>query len=160
MQVIPSGGALGAEIRGLDLSRALDDDTVQAIRQALLDYCVVYFRSQDLSEEDQIRFTNYFGRAVEHVRKQLDREHKEIFIVSNIEENGQPIGALGDGEVSFHSDLSYLKRPGTISVLYALEIPSTGGNTQWCNCYAAYEALDEEMKKTAHRIASRTPSLC
>ena len=147
MQVIPSGGALGAEIRGLDLSQALDDDTVQAIRQALLDYCVVYFRDQDLSEEDQIRFTNYFGRAVEHVRKQLDREHKEIFIVSNIEENGQPIGALGDGEVSFHSDLSYLKRPGTISVLYALEIPSTGGNTQWCNCYAAYRALDEDMKK-------------
>ena len=147
MQIIPSNSALGAEIRGVDISRTLDDDTVQAIRRALLDHCVVYFRDQRLRDADQIRFTNHFGRAVEHVRKQRDREHKEIFIVSNIEENGEPIGALGDSEIGFHSDLSYLKRPGTISVLYALEVPRTGGNTQWCNCYAAYEALDADTKK-------------
>ena len=147
MQIIPSNGALGAEIRGVDVSQPLDENAVQTIRQALLDYCVVYFRDQVLTDADQIRFTNYFGRAIEHVRKQRDREYKEIFIVSNIEEKGEPIGALGDGEIGFHSDLSYLKRPGTISVLYALEIPSTGGNTHWCNCYAAYEALDEDTKK-------------
>ena len=147
MTIIPSGGALGAEIQGLDLSKPPTPDTIQSIHQALLDHCVVYFRDQDLSEEDQVRFTNYFGRAVEHVRKQREREHKEIFIVSNIKENGQPVGALGDGEITFHSDLSYMKHPGTISVLYAVEIPSTGGDTQWCNCYAAYEALDDNTKK-------------
>ena len=101
MQIIPSGGALGAEIRGLDISQALDDDTVQAIRQALLDYCVVYFRDQDLSEEDQIRFTNYFGRAVEHVSQNSSTANTKKFFLSfsNIKENGQLIGALGDGEV-------------------------------------------------------------
>lgn len=147
INITPSGGALGAEIQGLDLSQPLTQTDVQTIRQALNDHCVVFFRNQNLSEEDQIRFTNYFGPAVEHVRKQPEREHKEIFIVSNILENGQPIGALGDGEITFHSDLSYLKRPGTISVLYAVEIPSTGGGTQWCNCYTAYEALDDTTKK-------------
>ena len=144
--VISTGGTLGAEIRDLDLSQPLSDDAVRTVQQALLDQCVVFFRNQNLTEDDQIRFTNYFGQAVEHVRKQPDRQHKEIFIVSNIEEHGTPIGALGNNELSFHSDLSYLKRPGTISVLYAIEIPRTGGETQWCNCYKAYEALDDDLK--------------
>jgi taurine dioxygenase len=80
------------------------------------------------------------------VREQPDRPIKEIFYISNIKENGRPIGALGNEELTFHSDLSYLPRPGRISVLYAVELPRIGGATQWCNCYAAYEALDDTMK--------------
>ena len=139
--MIPSGGALGAEIRGLNLRQALDAATVAEIRRALLDHCVLVFRDQAIGEEDQVRFTGYFGRPVEHVRRQPDRPVKEIFLISNIEENGQPIGALGHGELSFHSDLSYLRCPGTLSLLYAVEVPESGGSTQWCNGYAAYEAL-------------------
>jgi len=146
MKIVPTGGALGAEIQGVDLSQALNDVTVAQVRQALLDYCVIYFRNQTLNDVDQIRFTNYFGKAVEHVRKQREREYKEIFLISNVKENGEEIGALGNHEVSFHSDLSYLKHPGTLSTLYAVELPATGGGTQWCNCYAAYDALDEDMK--------------
>ena len=146
MEIVPTGGALGAEIRDVDLSNELGGETVVRIRQALLDYCVIFLRNQNLSEEDQIRFTNYFGQAVEHVRKQRERKNKEIFLISNVKENGEEIGALGSHEVSFHSDLSYLKHPGTISTLYAVEIPATGGGTQWCNCYAAYEALGEKIK--------------
>ena len=92
--VIPTGGALSAEIKDLDLSQPLSGDAIRTVQQALLDHCVVFFRNQTLTEENQIRFTNYFGQTVEHVRKQPDRQHKEIFIVSNIEENGAPIGAL------------------------------------------------------------------
>ena len=99
-----------------------------------------------ISEADQVRFTGYFGNPVEHVRRQPDRPVKEIFLISNIEENGQPIGALGHGELSFHSDLSYLRRPGTLSLLYAVEVPDEGGSTQWCNGYAAYEALDDDLR--------------
>ncbi|MDA0711601.1 MAG: TauD/TfdA family dioxygenase [bacterium] len=146
MEVVPTGGALGAEIRDIDLSQDLTGENVAIIHQALLDHCVVFLRKQLLSEADQIRFTNYFGKAVEHVRKQREREHKEIFLISNVKEKGEEIGALGNHELTFHSDLSYLKHPGTISTLYAVEIPSVGGGTQWCNCYAAYEALDPEMK--------------
>lgn len=147
MKIVPTTGALGAEIQDIDLSHPLSNDEVKAVKQALLDYCVVFFRQQKISEPDQIRFTNYFGKAVEHVRKQPERQHKEIFIISNIEEKGQAVGALGNGELTFHSDLSYMQHPGTISTLYAIEIPSTGGATQWCNCYEAYNALDEHLKK-------------
>jgi taurine dioxygenase len=106
----------------------------------------LFFRNQHISEADQVRFTSYFGRPVEHVREQPDRPIKEIFYISNIVENGQPIGALGNEELTFHSDLSYLPQPGRISVLYAVELPKVGGATQWCNCYAAYDALEEDIK--------------
>ena len=152
VEVIPSGGALGAEIRGLDLRLTLDAETVGQLRRALLDHCVLVFGDQTISEADQVRFTGYFGRPVEHVRRQPNRPVKEIFLISNIEENGQLIGALGHGELSFHSDLSYLRRPGTLSLLYAVEIPQSGGSTQWCNGYAAYEALDDDLKATVHGL--------
>ena len=144
--VAPTGGALGAEIKGCDLSAPLAPDQVAQVRHALLDYGVVFFRQQQLSDEDQVRFTAYFGKPVPHVRKQRPRRVKEIFLISNVKENGEPIGELGDELIPFHSDLSYLQRPGTLSVLYAVEIPSEGGQTQWCNCTAAYEALDDAWK--------------
>ena len=112
LTVIPTGAALGAEIRGLDLSLPLPKDTVAGLRQALLDHCVVFFRDQELSDQDQVRFTNYFGKAEVHVRDMPDRPVKEILFVSNIKEDGKAIGALGDGEINFHSDLAYMPKPG------------------------------------------------
>jgi taurine dioxygenase len=144
--ILPTGGALGAEIQGLDLAQPLGHEIMQCLVQALLDHCVLFFRRQQISESDQVRFTSYFGRPVEHVREQPDRPVKEIFYISNIVENGKPLGALGNEELTFHSDLSYLPQPGRISVLYAVELPKVGGATQWCNGYAAYEALDTDMK--------------
>jgi taurine dioxygenase len=147
MRVIPTDGALGAEIQGLDLAHPLPEAVTHDVRQALLEHCVIFFRNQQISEDDQVRFTNNnFGRAVAHVRKQRPRPIKEIFIVSNVKQDGKPLGALGDSEINFHSDLSYMQQPGTISTLYAIEIPKTGGATQWCNCYAAYDALDDDLK--------------
>jgi taurine dioxygenase len=146
IEVIPSDGALGAEVRSLDLSAPLSARAITAVRQALLDHCVVFFRAQAISENDQVRFTNYFGTAERHVRDQPDRQVPEILIVSNLLEDGQPIGALGDGEIGFHSDLSYMPMPGTLSTLYAIEISDSGGATQWCNGYAAYDALDDGLK--------------
>ena len=147
MQVTPTGGALGAEISGLDLANPIVEEVAEQVRQALLDHSVIFFRNQQITDHDQVRFTNCFGKPVEHVRKQPDREVKEIFMISNVKENGEPIGALGSDELDFHSDLSYMPLPGTISVMYAVEIPSVGGATQWCNCAAAYEALDGQMKQ-------------
>ena len=152
VEMIPSGGALGAEIRGLDLRLPLEAGTVGRIRGALLDHCVLVSHDQAISESDQVRFTGYFGRPVEHVRRQPDRPVKEIFLISKIEENGQPIGALGHGELSFHSDLSYLRRPGTLSLLYAVEVPESGRSTQWCNSYAAFEALDDDLKTSVQGL--------
>ena len=150
IQITPSGGPLGAEIQGIDLRQPLGAHAVQLVRHALLAHCVVFFRDQNVSEHDQVRFTNYFGTAQEHVRQQPKRPVDEVFIISNVKQDGRPIGALGSGEVGFHSDLSYMRKPGTFSFLYAVEVPQTGGETQWCNCYAAYEALSNDMK---HRLS-------
>ena len=147
MTVVPTGAALGAEIRGLDLSRPLPRRTVAALRGALLDRCVIFFRGQRLGDADQVRFTNCFGRAEVHVRDMPDRPVREILLVSNIKENGKAIGALGDGEIGFHSDLAYMPKPGTISVLHAVEVPDAGGETRWGSGYAAYDALDAAMKE-------------
>ena len=147
LKIVPTGGALGAEIRGVDLSRPLPADAVAEIRQALRRHCLIYFRRQRISERNQVDFTRHFGTPVEHVRKQLDRPVKEIFLISNLKKNGQPIGALSNEEIGFHSDLSYLPQPGTISTLYAVELPEGGGGaTRWCNGYAAYDALDDGLK--------------
>ena len=109
----------------------------------------------DVTDEDQVRFTRYFGTPVEHVRKQRQRRVKEIFIISNVKENSEPIGALGSELIDFHSDLSYLPKPGTISLLYAVEIPAQGGDTQWCDCRAAYDSLPRQRQdylRTLHAV--------
>ena len=151
-EVIPTGSALGAEVRGLDLRRELDTDTVRTLRAAFLEHCVLYYRDQQISQPDLVRFTRYFGDPVPHVRPQPDRPIEEIFVISNVTEDGKPIGALGSEEIPFHSDLSYLPEPGTISMLYALEIPDEGGETMWASGYAAYEALDPAVKSRIDRL--------
>ncbi|MEE2658443.1 MAG: TauD/TfdA family dioxygenase [Candidatus Latescibacterota bacterium] len=152
LDVVPGDSTIGAEIRGLDLRQELSEEQISAVRRTLLDYCVLVFRNQQIDDQHQVRFTSYFGTPMEHVRKQRKRELKEIFIISNVTENDEPIGALGNGLIDFHSDLSYLRNPGTISVLYAIEVPDAGGDTQWCDCRAAYDALDYDLSKLARSL--------
>ena len=147
LPIQPFDAPLGAEIADVNLSQELSPIQVDGLRTALLENCVLVFRDQEISDEDQVRFTGYFGTPVEHVRKQRQRRVKEIFIVSNVTENGEPVGALGNDLIDFHSDLSYLPNPGTISVLYAVEIPAEGGGTQFCDCRAAYDALPVETQQ-------------
>lgn len=152
VEVVASGGALGAEIRGVDLAAGWDEALAATLRRALQEHMVLFARDQRLGEKAQVHFTKIFGDPVEHVRRQPDRPVKEIFLISNIRRDGEPIGALGHGTIPFHSDLSYMERPGTVSVLYAVEVPSAGGGTQWCNCHAAYEALDEDTRQRLHGL--------
>ena len=147
MQIVPSGAALGAEIIGLDLNYPLSAKMVAAVRMAVLKHCVVFFRNQMLDDAAQVGFTRHFGPASVHIRdNQPDRLTDEIMMVSNVREDGKPIGSLGHGEILFHSDLSYMPHPGTFSLLYAVEIPAQGGATSWCNNNAAYDGLDAAMK--------------
>jgi len=89
-----------------------------------------------------VLFTKGFGPAIPHRRKQNDNKLKEIFLVSNVEPEG-----LGHDLVPFHSDLSYMENPGLYSLLLAVQIPKTGGNTKWVNCAQAYDELDEDLKQ-------------
>lgn len=161
IEIVASDAALGAEIRGVNLSRPLTESVASAIQQALLDHCVIYFRGQTLSEQNQLDFTKLFGKPEVHRRAQTGDQLEGIFVVSNVVENGRAIGSLGNHEIDFHSDLAYLPKPGTISILYAIEIPETGGATSWASAYAAYDALDDATKKqlTGKRVTHIHPTV-
>ncbi|MDB6144193.1 MAG: TauD/TfdA family dioxygenase [Pseudomonas sp.] len=144
--VRPFEGKVGAEIVGLDLSRPLNDADFARVHQAHLDYHVVVFRDQHITPQQQIDFSRRFGILQIHVLKQfLLANHPEILIVSNIVENGQPVG-LGDAGKYWHSDLSYKELPSLGSMLHAQELPSEGGDTLFANLHLAWDTLPQHLR--------------
>ena len=145
--ITPMSDVLGAEIGGVDLTRPLDDGTVAAIRRAWLDHLVVVLRGQVLSQVDQERFCQAFGEF-ERVKsgRAKDADNPHVMYVSNVRDEGLTI-TLEDGEMWFHSDQCYFERPVSATTLYAEEVPSRGGNTRFANCYAAYEALPDDIRR-------------
>lgn len=138
--------AVGAEVLGLDLSRPIVTTDFTRLHQAHLQHHVLVFRDQRITPQQQIDFSRRFGPLQIHVLKSFQLTgHPEIMIVSNIKENGVPIG-LGDAGVFWHSDLSYVEKPSLGSMLHAQELPSEGGDTLFANQHTAYEALPEALK--------------
>ena len=132
---------LGAEVLGLDLSEPLDKAEFKRIHRAHLDRHVLVFRDQRITPQQQIDFSRRFGPLQIHVLHQFQLpRHPEVLIVSNVIENGQPIG-LGDAGVYWHSDLSYKERPSLGSMLHAQELPSVGGDTLFANMHLAWDTL-------------------
>jgi alpha-ketoglutarate-dependent taurine dioxygenase len=150
MSVHPMNAALGAEVGGVDL-RALDDGLFAAIHRAWLDYQVLLFRGQSLTDEQLVAFSRRFGELdeapVQESGQRFVPGHPEIYVVSNVVQDGVPIGSLGAGEAVWHTDMSYLPRPPKASVLYALEVPAQGGDTSFCSMYAAWEQLPDPLKR-------------
>jgi taurine dioxygenase len=141
---------LGAEIDGVDL-RKLTAAQFDALYRAWLDHLVVLVRGQFLSDDDLSAFSRRLGdldwAPVQETGRRFVEGHPEIYVVSNVIENGVPIGSLGAGEAVWHTDMSYQEVPPKASMLYALEIPPSGGNTYFCNMYAAYESLPAALKQ-------------
>jgi taurine dioxygenase len=150
IKVTESGAALGARIEGVDLRKPLDDETFAAVRRAFYEHEVVYFRGIELSDEDHIRFSARFGELRRLKLDNLHAQHPEMFVVSNIVEDGKHIGSY-DAGLFWHTDGAYLKNPHAISALRALEVPERGGrvlgDTTFASMSTAYEALPESMKK-------------
>ena len=148
---------VGAEIVGLDISRPINDTDFARIHRAHLDHHVVVFRDQDVSPEAHIEFSRRFGPLEIHVLHQFHlQNHPEILIVSNIKQNGEPIG-LGDAGVYWHSDISYKPKPSLGSLLHAQELPSEGGDTLFADQHLAWEALRPELqKKVSHLKAEHS----
>lgn len=147
----PLHDLLGAEVRGLDLSHPIDEDTKTAIRQAWHENLVLLVRDQSLTDTQLVEVAKIFGEP-EHSPpnksgKPWIKDHPELTRISNVRENGQPIGSLGNGEAIWHTDMSYIDTPPTASLLYALEVPPAGGGTHIMNMYAAYEALPADLKE-------------
>jgi len=147
MQTRPLSPALGAEIMGVDLSEPISDELFAKIQDCWHQHLVVLFRDQHLSEDDQVRFAERFGKlAMSHTRR-FTTANPAVMLISNIRQDGKPIGALPDGEMQFHSDQCYQEIPAKGSMLYAIEVPSNGGDTLFANAYKAYETLPEDIKR-------------
>jgi taurine dioxygenase len=147
IEIRPFDAPLGAEVLGLDLSRPLAVDDFARIHRAHLDHHVLVFRDQRITPQQQVDFSRRFGPLQIHVLKKFQLPSTaEILVVSNIKENGEPIG-LGDAGHFWHSDLSYKDLPSLGSLLHAQELPAEGGDTLFANQHLAWETLPADIKK-------------
>ena len=147
--------ALGAEVTGIDLAKPLSKADAGDIEAAWRERLVVVFHGQTLSDPQLIAFSKNFGEldppGPNPYGEPFNKEHPELNVISNVKENGKPIGNLGDGEAVWHADMTYVDVPPKAALLHALEVPppEAGGNTYFANMFAAYEALPPELKSAA-----------
>ncbi|MBT5049356.1 MAG: TauD/TfdA family dioxygenase [Rhodospirillaceae bacterium] len=159
LEISPTGSALGARVTGVDLTQPLDADTAATLNQAWLDHIVLIFSHQDLTQEQQLAFAANFGTLGTRSRS-VDRRpegadyHDGVMLVTNKKDAaGNYVGSLPDGEMYFHHDMCYMPQPHKGTLLYAIDLPSTGGHTLFTNMYRAYDKIPEALKKT---LAGRT----
>ena len=149
--VVPLSPAIGADVVGLDLEN-LTAEAFLAMRQALLDHCVIRLRGYDIDDAKQVEIARMFGAPVKSSVARAKgtvsfEEFPELFVISNVKENGVAIGELGDGELNWHTDLAFDEVPPSLSMLRALEVPASGGNTGFANMYKAYDGLPPRLKQ-------------
>jgi len=146
---------LGAEVTGVDLAKPVSQTDVEDIEAAWRERLVVVFHGQTLSDPQLIAFSKNFGEldppGANPYGEPFNKEHPELNVISNVRENGKPIGNLGDGEAVWHADMTYVDVPPKAALLHALEVPppEAGGNTYFANMFAAYDALPPELKRAA-----------
>lgn len=144
----PLSPTLGVEVNGIEMTSALDVDTTNSIRDLWRRHGLLLFRGQRLEEEHLIAFSRNLGSLEIHVRREyLSSKNPEILYVSNMKEDGRPIGILADTEVGWHYDQIYLPRPAVGSLLYSVIIPADRGATSFADMSAAYEELPENLKR-------------
>mgnify|MGYP001441264856 CR=1 FL=1 len=157
MKISPTGAALGADVWDVQLDR-LDNTTFQDIYQAWLDHNgVLRFPCQNLNDDNFLEFAARFGELdlapINANGGYWKPKYPELAVISNVVQNGKPVGSLGSYESKWHTDMSYNESPPKASILYAIELPLEGGDTGFASTAAAYDALSEEMKE---RIAGLT----
>ncbi len=141
----PYDAPLGAEVSGFD-PRALSDADFDALIHALAKHGVLVLRDQHLAPAELVRFSRRFGELEYHVLDQYWlAEQPEIYVISNIVENGQPIGNPREG-FGWHTDLSYMPLPTAYTFLYGIETPAEGADTEFCTIYPATDALEPELR--------------
>lgn len=152
LSITPLTRHIGARIDGIDLRDPADRTTIDQLNALWLRHLILVFRDQKLSQEDLLRVTQYFGpvgplrRPKQHRPPGYDALLDGIMLISNIRENGVAIGALPDGEMMFHHDMLHQEIPHKGTCLYSVEVPATGGNTLFANCYAAYDEMPAELR--------------
>jgi len=142
IEVVPLSGSIGAELRGIDLRHSLDPAVVAELRRAFLAHCVVFVRDQTLTAQALVDFAARFGQPMAYPQLAGLAECPLVTPVVKHEHERHNFGGV------WHTDTSYLERPPMASMLYAVEIPSYGGDTLFANQYAAYEALSDGLRAT------------
>lgn len=151
IEITPIHPLTGARISGVDLSRPIDPDVAAAVRKALDDNVVIVLRDQNLDEAAQLRAAEIFGKVAIR-RRPLSGDgpggefDTPFMFVTNIVENGKPIGAFGDGEMWFHHDTSYYPEPHRATLLYAMKLTSWGGETCFSNMYEAFDRIPAKLR--------------
>jgi taurine dioxygenase len=147
-----AGHPFGAEVTDVDL-RTVTGPDFTTIHQAWIDHQVLLFRDQKLDDLGLIAFSRRFGdldqAPVQENGQRFVDGMPEIYVVSNVVENGVAIGSLGAGEAVWHTDMSYLAAPPKASMLFALEVPPAGGDTSFCDMYTAFETLPAGLRDRA-----------
>jgi taurine dioxygenase len=152
IDIVPLSTHVGAEIRGVEVARELDVSTVSAIYAAWLKHHVLVFRGQTLTPDEQHRFTTLFGEIQPPRSRASERDpNNPVLYIGNVTIDGQR-GELPEGDMQFHADQCYYENPAKGAVLYALEIPSHGGNTLFASTFAAYDSLPRDLRDQADRM--------
>lgn len=147
IEIVPCSPAIGAEIRGVDVNKGVTDAEFATIIEAWHRYQVILLRNQNLpTEEQQVAFAQRFGELAEIHVPEYQANHPAVMYIGNLKEKGKSEGALPLGEMEFHIDQCYQPRPAKGTMLYAIEIPSKGGETVFANGYMAYERLPDSVK--------------
>ncbi len=154
LEFVPLSPAIGVEARGIDLCEPVDPDTQAALRAAWAENSVLLMRGQDLSEEQQFAYARLFGEVADRVKPPVEKrdyradpENRMQLITNRLDDQGRPLGSLGDGEMWFHTDKCYVEKPHRASFLYAVEIPSEGGHTKFASLYNAYDRLPTDIRE-------------
>lgn len=150
IRVVPFDASLGAEIEGADVN-TLDDDGFAVLRGALDAHHIVRLRGQQLSDPQLIALAARFGDLdppnLSPYGRPVHPVHPELNVITNLKDaDGIPLGNLGDGEAVWHADITCRPKPPKASLLYALEVPPSGGDTYFADMFAAYDALDDDLK--------------
>jgi len=150
-EIHPITPILGVELQGVDLS-LIDEEQAAVIEDLFNQHSALLFRNQKLDASDLVRFSSYFGKLdeapVNEEGKTAVDGYPEIYVVSNIKgDDGKAVGSLGAGEAAWHTDMSYLENPPRASLLYAVEIPPTGGNTWLASMYSALEHMAPGLRE-------------
>src|SRR5262245_27202672 len=148
LEVIPTG-TVGAEVRRVGVA-AVGAAQVDAIKQGWDAHDVLVLRNQQMTDDDLLSFSRYFGALDPPPNQGAGRKsppgYPDVYVVSNVlDEKGEPIGALGDGEAAWHTDMSYAPQPPDASMLYSLEIPARGGDTCFASMKAALAKLPRAL---------------
>lgn len=152
--VTPLGNGIGAQVNGVNLLEPITQDMAEQIMSAWMTHLVLRFRGQQgMSTQQLVNFSKIFGEldrapiTTSKTGKPYLAEYPQVTAISNILVDGKPIGGLGAYEAEWHTDMSYNEETPSASILYSIELPSAGGDTWFCNMYAAYDLLSNDLKQ-------------